>query len=134
MKIRLVCDFVEHLKEVNCVSFGRKYFATCSGDKSIRVYKVADFSALSASPLCGHTYTIHCCTFSPVDDILASCSIDGRCILWRIESGSEVKTFSHMGNGDLRVCCFSSDGRKIATGSNDETLCIWDINSCNLIM
>lgn len=135
MKVGLVTELTNHKKEINCVAFGRDYLATCSGDKTIGVYNIGhEFKPIPVSPLAGHLYTVQWCAFSPVDDLLASCSVDGRCVLWHLKSGAETQTFSHMGNSDLRVCCFSPDGRLLATGSNDETLCIWDISKRAVLM
>lgn len=87
----LIHTIATHTSDVNSVAFSPDgTLATASGDKTVRLWDTADFSELTASPLVGHSYYVHCCTFSPFGTILATCSTDGKLILWGVKSGSKV--------------------------------------------
>lgn len=87
----LIHTIATHTSDVNSVAFSPDgTLATASGDKTVRLWDTADFSELTASPLVGHSYYVHCCTFSPFGTILATCSTDGKLILWDVKSGSKV--------------------------------------------
>lgn len=95
----LIHTIATHTSDVNSVAFSPDgTLATASGDKTVRLWDTADFSELTASPLVGHSYYVHCCTFSPFGTILATCSTDGKLILWDVKSGSKVCEHWHMIN------------------------------------
>lgn len=80
-----------HTSDVNDVAFScDNKLATCSGDKTVRLWDPEDLSEVSFSPLMGHTYYVHCCTFSPMGTLLATCSTDGRAIIWDMKNGQGV--------------------------------------------
>lgn len=123
----LCCTIGSHFGDVNWVDFSPSVLATCSGDKSVRLWNIGDFSELSSSPLLGHSYAIHNCVFSPDGEVLATCSTDGKLILWNPTSGNKVGVLQHPSNSSIRTCRFSHDGSRIVTGSDDETMFLWDI-------
>lgn len=130
----LIHTIATHTSDVNSVAFSPDgTLATASGDKTVRLWDTADFSELTASPLVGHSYYVHCCTFSPFGTILATCSTDGKLILWDVKSGSKVATFQHSSKQSIRVCRFSPDSNYIVSGSDDETLALWDITTKTLV-
>lgn len=108
----LIHTIATHTSDVNSVAFSPDgTLATASGDKTVRLWDTADFSELTASPLVGHSYYVHCCTFSPFGTILATCSTDGKLILWDVKSGSKVCEHWHMIN-----CTFDLFMQWIITG------------------
>lgn len=77
-----------HTSDVtSCDIFG-ECLASCSGDKSIRIWfqdSEGNFSEAGFSPLVDHTYGVNCVRFSPFGTLLASCSTDGKVILWNVQ-------------------------------------------------
>ena len=48
--------------------------------------------------------------------------------MWHVETGECIKTFEGH-NGSVWSVCFSSDGKKIASGSHDETVRVWHVET-----
>ncbi len=80
--------------------------------------------------------------FSPDGEFIATASGDTTVKLWRVSSGQCVITFSEHTRQvhddtslnaliltQVRSCCFSSDGKLIASASLDETIRLWNIES-----
>lgn len=123
-----------HTSDVNCVAFSAdSLMATASADKTARLWNTDDFSEHEHSPLCGHQYYVHCCTFSPFGTILATCSTDGKLILWDVKTGKKTAVMHHESKNSIRVCRFSPNSKFIITGSDDETLCLWEVSSKTLV-
>ena len=145
-----------HTSDINGLQFsqgagGACTLATCSSDKTVRLWAAdADFAELPCSPLVGgHSYSVHKCHFMPDtalqssslllpdlasrDDILATCSTDGKCIIWNSKSGERVAVFQHPSKTSIRVCEFSPSGELLLTGSDDEKICIWNVEKKKLI-
>ncbi|RXM31536.1 Bromodomain adjacent to zinc finger domain protein 2B [Acipenser ruthenus] len=153
----LICSLVDHSDDVNWCAFSSTCLATCSLDKTIRLYSIKDFSELPFSPLNGHGYAVHSCCFSStgmernsVYFQMASCGQDNNVKIWMVSqdvpSGCEFKLV-HTLNGQsapVLSCAFSSDGQLlvsgyvtacafapdmpfIATGSMDKTVTVWRI-------
>lgn len=123
-----------HTSDVNGVCFSKdKKLATCSGDKTVRVWETLNYSEYFASPLCGHSYYVHCCTFSPFGSYLATCSTDGKVIVWDIKTGNKHAVFQHESQASIRVCRFSPNSAHIISGGDDHNLCLWDVTAKILI-
>ncbi|XP_076456029.1 LOW QUALITY PROTEIN: WD repeat, SAM and U-box domain-containing protein 1-like [Babylonia areolata] len=122
-----------HKGDVTAVAFGSTTLASVSGDKTIRLWDTKDFTEFPKSPFLAHSYIIHHCTFSPLGSVLATCSTDGKLILWDVWSGEIKAQFEHPSKCGIRVCKFSPDSSRIASGSDDDTICVWDIATRQLI-
>lgn len=120
-----------HTSDVTCVDYSYDILATCSSDKTVRLWNVSDpeggITELDHSPLLGHRYTVHCCCFSPLGNLLATCSMDGYVILWDPKTGALLETLQHRSLDGIRVCRFSPNSGYLATGGEDETLVVWDV-------
>ncbi|KAL4636217.1 WD repeat, SAM and U-box domain-containing protein 1 isoform X2 [Arapaima gigas] len=130
--VSLVCTLQDHGDDVNWCAFSASLLATCSTDKSVRVYSVRDFSELPFSPLTGHGYGVHCCCFSACGRYLASCSTDASTVVWDTDSGDIAAAFEHPGRSPVRVCAFSPDSAHLVSGGSDGTLALWDFGSKTL--
>ncbi|KAI5613719.1 WD repeat, SAM and U-box domain-containing protein 1, partial [Silurus asotus] len=131
--VSLVCTIQGHLDDVNCCAFSSSLLATCSADKTIRVYSTRDFSELPFSPLSGHGYGVHCCCFSPCGQYLASCSTDATTVVWAMCSGEIEAVLQHPGRSPVRVCAFSPDSSCLISGASDGTVALWDFTSRTLL-
>lgn len=120
---------------IGCDFFG-PYLATCSGDKTIKVWQKNEegrFEETSFSPLLQHTYGVNCVRFSPFGTLLASCSTDGKVILWNAQTGEKISDVQHSSGSCIRVCSFSPTSSILATGSDDENVILWDVATKSVI-
>ncbi|KAG9349231.1 hypothetical protein JZ751_027674 [Albula glossodonta] len=131
--VSLICTLQHHTDDVNWCALSRNLLATCSTDKTVRIFSIFDFSELPFSPLIGHGYGVHCCCFSACGQYLASCSTDGCTIIWSMGTGERVAVFAHPGRCPVRVCTFSSDSAYLLSGGSDGTFSLWDFRSRALL-
>ncbi|KAM4024769.1 WD repeat, SAM and U-box domain-containing protein 1 [Anomaloglossus baeobatrachus] len=125
--VELIRTLSDHTDDVNSCSFSDSLLATCSLDKTIRVYSIEDFAEVSFSPLRGHTYAVHCCCFSPNQTVLASCSTDGKTILWNMCNGQILASLEQPGSSPVRVCRFSPSSMYLVSGSADGSVVLWNV-------
>ncbi|EGW01587.1 WD repeat, SAM and U-box domain-containing protein 1 [Cricetulus griseus] len=130
--VKLIHTLAHHGDDVSCCAFSSSLLATCSLDKTIRLYSLSDFAELPHSPLKFHTYAVHCCCFSPSGHILASCSTDGTTVLWSAHSGQPLTVMEQPGGSPVRVCCFSPDSTYLASGAADGSVVLWNAQSYKL--
>lgn len=124
-----------HKSDVNGVSFSQNsILSTCAGDKTVRLWTVPDFSEFQPiSPLLGHSLYVNYCDFNSSGLLLATCSTDGKLIIWDLTTGRKRAVLEHPNRGGIRVCKFSPNSKFLVSGSDDETLCIWDVLSWRLL-
>ncbi|XP_069328438.1 WD repeat, SAM and U-box domain-containing protein 1 isoform X5 [Eulemur rufifrons] len=130
--VKLIHTLADHGDDVNCCAFSISLLATCSLDKTIRLYSLSDFTELPHSPLKFHTYAVHCCCFSPSGHILASCSTDGTTVLWNTQNGQTLAVMEQPSGSPVRVCQFSPDSTCVASGAADGTVVLWNAQSYKL--
>uniref|UniRef100_A0A1A8RP86 WD repeat, SAM and U-box domain-containing protein 1 n=1 Tax=Nothobranchius rachovii TaxID=451742 RepID=A0A1A8RP86_9TELE len=130
--VSLICTLQNHQDDVNWCAFSAKLLATCSGDKTLRIYNTHDFSELPFSPLTGHGYSVHCCCFSPCGQFLVSCSTDATTVVWSVVTGDIEAVLEHPGRSPVRICAVSPDSVHLVSGASDGTLALWDFPSKQL--
>ncbi|XP_058472348.1 WD repeat, SAM and U-box domain-containing protein 1-like [Solea solea] len=130
--VSLVCTLGQHTDELSCCAFSPALLATCSADKTLRVYSTAEFTELPFSPLSGHGYGVHCCCFSSCGRFLLSCSTDGSIIVWRLDTGEAAEVLQHPGRSPLRVCALAPVSSLLLAGACDGTVALWDF-SCKTL-
>lgn len=122
----------QHTDEVSGCAFSASLLATCSGDKTLRVYSCVDFSELPYSPLSGHGYGVHCCCFSSCGVYLLSCSTDGAIAVWRADTGERVAQLEHPNRSPVRACAVAPDSSLVLAGACDGSVTLWDFSSKTL--
>lgn len=130
--VSLMCALRQHTDEISCCAFSASLLATCSADKTLRVYSTRDFSELRCSPLSGHAYGVHCCCFSSCGSYLISCSTDGSAVVWRSDTGEAAAVLQHPSRSPLRVCALAPDSSLLLAGASDGTVALWDFASKTL--
>ncbi|XP_031446703.1 WD repeat, SAM and U-box domain-containing protein 1 isoform X2 [Phasianus colchicus] len=125
----LIRTLTDHSDDVNCCAFSSSCLATCSLDKTVRIYSLNDFTELPYSPLKGHTYAVHCCCFSPSGHTLASCSTDGATIVWDTRDGRMLAVLEQPTGSPVRVCRFSPESSYLVSGAADGSVVLWNVHS-----
>ncbi|XP_075567021.1 WD repeat, SAM and U-box domain-containing protein 1 isoform X3 [Pelecanus crispus] len=128
----LIRTLADHSDDVNCCAFSSSCLATCSLDKTIRVYSLNNFAQLPYSPLRGHTYAVHCCCFSPSGHLLASCSTDGTTMVWDTRDGRMLAVLEQPSGSPVRVCRFSPESTYLVSGAADGSVVLWNMQSLKL--
>ncbi|NXC39246.1 WSDU1 protein, partial [Penelope pileata] len=128
----LIHTLSDHSDDVNYCAFSPSCLATCSLDKTIRVYSLSDFTELPYSPLKGHTYAVHCCCFSPSGHVLASCSTDGATMVWDSRDGRLLAVLRQPSGSPVRVCRFSPESTYLVSGAADGSVVLWNMHSLKL--
>ncbi|KAL8612934.1 hypothetical protein ACOMHN_001017 [Nucella lapillus] len=133
MVASLVHTITAHTGDITGVAFAHGKLATTSTDKTIRLWNAEDFSELPCSPFLAHAYNVHGCSFSALGSMLATCSTDGRVIVWDVKTGSIKAEFQHASKSSIRVCKFSPSASYIVSGSDDDTICMWEVSTQKLV-
>lgn len=128
----LIHTLADHSDDVSYCAFSSAYLATCSLDKTVRVYSLNNFTELPYSPLKGHAYAVHCCCFSPSGHVLASCSTDGTTIVWDTGDGRMLAVLEQPSSSPVRVCRFSPESTYLVSGAADGSVALWNMQSLKL--
>jgi WD40 repeat protein len=135
---------VGHLGQVNALAFSPdgRLALTASAATTVRVWEVA--SGLEVGRFIGHTEHVLCATFTPngrqvlsgggggVENGKWTPGRDFVLRLWDVETGREIRTFSHH-TGMVQGVAFLDEGRRILSGGNDGTLCLWEVATGTLL-
>ncbi|OYD87099.1 serine/threonine protein kinase [Nostoc sp. 'Peltigera membranacea cyanobiont' 213] len=143
--LKEICTLVGHSHAVKSIAFSPdgQILASGSWDKTIKLWDVN--TGREIYTIAGHQLQVNSVAFSPQDQILASASYDRTIRLWQLRAfgGFEEKfenrpcycllsTLSGHAWAVLTVA-FSPDGQILATGSDDNTIKLWEVNTGQLI-
>ncbi|MHC5773420.1 protein kinase domain-containing protein [Nostoc sp.] len=140
-----ICTLLGHSHAVKSVAFSPDGQILVSGswDKTIKLWDINTGREICS--MTGHQLQVNSVAFSPQGQLLASASYDRTIRLWQIsalESSqrelqnrpcySLLSTLSGHAWAVLTVA-FSPDGQILATGSDDNTIKLWEVNTGQLI-
>ncbi|MEH2157529.1 serine/threonine-protein kinase [Nostoc sp.] len=137
-----ICTLLGHSHAVKSVAFSPngQILASGSWDKTIKLWDVNTGKEIYT--INGHQLQVNSVAFSPQGQLLASASYDRTIRLWQIEGSpreiqnrpcySLLSTLSGHAWAVLTVA-FSPDGQILATGSDDNTIKLWEVNTGQLI-
>ncbi|CAD8196067.1 unnamed protein product [Paramecium octaurelia] len=117
-----------HHGSVNSISFSPdgKSFASCSDDKSIRLWEVRTGKIISMLEGENKVCSVF---FSPNGTTIASCN--GKFVsIWNLKKGKQILKLN--GQEYVNCVCFSPDGTILASGSKDQSICLWDVKTGQL--
>jgi len=130
----LLQTFQGHSSRVWSVAFSPdgQLLATGSDDQTVRLWEVSTSQCLKT--LQGYHNWIWSLAYHPGGQLLASGSEDRSIRLWNLQTGNcDAKQFSPGGNrtlqghlGRIWSIAFSPDGELLATGSDDQTIKLWE--------
>jgi len=140
-----ICTLSGHSHTVKSVAFSPngQILASGSWDKTIKLWDVNTGTEICT--MTGHQLQVNSVAFSPQGEILASASYDRTIRLWQIPIFADLhkkfknrpcysllSTFSGHAWAVLTVA-FSPDSQILATGSDDNTIKLWEVNTGQLI-
>ncbi|MEH2139297.1 serine/threonine-protein kinase [Nostoc sp.] len=143
--LKEICTLVGHSHAVKSIAFSPdgQILASGSWDKTIKLWDVN--TGREIYTIAGHQLQVNSVAFSPQGQILASASYDRTIRLWQLRAFGEfeekfenrpcyslLSTLSGHAWAVLTVA-FSPDGKILATGSDDNTIKLWEVNTGQLI-
>ncbi|WP_238178367.1 WD40 repeat domain-containing serine/threonine-protein kinase [Calothrix sp. 336/3] len=136
-----IYTFLGHSHCVKSVAFSpdSKILASGSWDKTIKLWNLETGKLITT--LNGHKLAVTAITFSPSGNLLASASLDRTVSLWKIpESQNLLQEYrdrpilSLIGhNWAVLSVAFSPNQKILATGSEDNTIKLWNLNDGEII-
>jgi WD40 repeat protein len=127
-----------HTKPVSSVAFSPdgKTIVSSSGDKTLRRWD-AQTGVAKGKPLTGHSEAVTSFAFSPDGKTIVSGSWDDTLRLWDAQTGvakgkpltAPQDTVISVTFRPVNSVAFSPDGKTIVSGSGDETVRLWDVQT-----
>ncbi|ELR16301.1 WD domain, Gbeta repeat, domain containing protein [Acanthamoeba castellanii str. Neff] len=127
--VRQRATLTGHTQAVTAVRFSpdAKYFASASGDKTVKVWRLSDGALeITLGGENGHTGGISDVAWSHDSALLASCSDDRTTKVWDRATGTLKHNLSGHSNFVVSVD-FHPKTYELASGSYDTKLFLWDV-------
>ncbi|KAJ8581601.1 WD40 repeat-like protein [Rhizopogon salebrosus TDB-379] len=81
----------------------------------------------------GHTKPVSCVIHLPGEQQIMTCSYDGSLQVWDLQSGKRIRNDWRDEESDVNTIALSLDGKKVASGSDDGAVRLWDIDTRKVI-
>jgi WD40 repeat protein len=117
---------------------------TASEDRTARIWSTAGDASRAPLELTGHTLAVTAAAFAPQTawedfrGLVATCSEDNTAVLWKFDPAawtvSKGEPLSGGHTAGITSIAFSRDGRRILTGSQDNTAKLWETATGREIM
>lgn len=107
------------------LSGGGGYFDI--GDTAVRLWDIEKTEPIMY--LDAHTAQVLSVAFSPVTNVALTSSRNGEIILWDLETGTPLHTFTGHGTSAVNSVSFSPDGKYFLSGSDDKTAVLWNLST-----
>ncbi|XP_042389082.1 protein CIA1-like [Zingiber officinale] len=108
--------------------------ASCSGDKTVRIWQKGPSGSWECSAVLEdtHTRTVRSCAWSPSGTLLATASFDGTTAIWENVGGDFVCVTTLEGHdNEVKSVAWSASGSLLATCARDKTVWIWEMQPGN---
>lgn len=135
MRLIEIASLEGHNDRVWCVSWNLEgsLLASCSGDKTIRIWIQADDKWINKVILTDcHERTIRSVAWSPCGNCLASTSFDATTCIWD-KKNREFECIATLEGheNEVKSVSWSISGQYLATCSRDKSVWIWEVNEDN---
>ncbi|KAL6976208.1 WD repeat-containing protein 26 [Sarracenia purpurea var. burkii] len=109
-----------------------KYLASSSKDRSAIIWEVKGHGQVVLKhTLTGHQKPVLAVSWSPDDYQLLTCGLEEVVRRWDVNSGECLCVYERPGVG-LVSCGWFPDGKAIASGMTDKSICMWDLDGREL--
>lgn len=119
-----------HTKEVYTIKWspivGSGIFASASFDCSVHLWRISEAGGVTSMSLTRHTQPVYAIAFSPCGKYLASGSLDESLLIWSVQTGQVLKSYSSSGHGGI----FDLEWREmwVAAGNSHGRVIVFEFN------
>ncbi|NJR14273.1 MAG: protein kinase [Calothrix sp. CSU_2_0] len=132
-----VITLIGHTKAVKSVVFSpdTKYLVSGSWDKTVKIWDVENGKEINT--LTGHKQQVSAVALSPDGLYVASASFDKTVCIWKLEQALSSEAEIHYNPASILsghtwavlTVAFSPNGEILATGSDDNTIKLWEVKT-----
>eukprot|EP01061_Rhynchopus_euleeides_P006820 TRINITY_DN15838_c0_g1_i1.p1 TRINITY_DN15838_c0_g1~~TRINITY_DN15838_c0_g1_i1.p1 ORF type:complete len:525 (+),score=213.34 TRINITY_DN15838_c0_g1_i1:98-1576(+) len=120
-----------HTKSVRDVilSRTREHLYTCSDDATTRLWSKEGDEYKTVAKFEDHTQGVSGLAMQPSGNYLVTCSADGSWVFYDVSGNASPAAVykNETAGAGLLSCAFHADGKLLACGTDQATLCIWDV-------